>query len=230
MLDENRKNLLIAKEKLDYMRREKVSAEVLKYLSNKFINLKIEIGSSSQGGVFDLMRKGLLEGWCWQTTESSILFLNDDDYIGRGNLKFIKYRDYYHSWICFKYNDCEYVFDPCLNILCKKDLYMEMLDVEIMAKPTSREVYDDLVMRMNMPIKKQNLSEADLAREAFLKVYGGNILDSKKDEFYVVGNDDITSPMYRNSTGYKVHIEDGKVKKLVAHYYSGEKYGKNKIR
>lgn len=62
------------------------------------------------------MVKGNLEGWCWQTTESAIIFLNDDDYIERGTLKFdTETPGYYHSWICFKFDDIEYVFDPCLN-------------------------------------------------------------------------------------------------------------------
>ena len=27
--------------------------------------------------VMELMKKELLEGWCWQTTETSVIFLND---------------------------------------------------------------------------------------------------------------------------------------------------------
>ena len=49
------------------------------------------------------------------------MFLEDEDYIERGNLIFERYDEkitynYFHSWICFKYKDEEYVFDPYLNL------------------------------------------------------------------------------------------------------------------
>ena len=52
-----------------------------------------------------------------------------------------------------------------------------------------------------------------------MKKYFGDSLERQKDEVRISGNDDVTSPMYRNSTGYKAVIEDGKIKKLVAHFY-----------
>ena len=36
---------------------------------------------------------------------SRILFMDDDSYINRGNLKFDSYSLYYHSWINFKYEN-----------------------------------------------------------------------------------------------------------------------------
>lgn len=217
----NNKSLTI-KEKFYYIKSNKVNLDVFKYLSDKFINLKIEICGQYEGNVLDLMKQGLLEGWCWQTTETVSIFLNDDDYIERGNLKFTGYRDYYHSWICFNYNDEEYVFDPCLDMLCQKDLYTEIFETEVKGLVTAKEVQDDLIMRMNALEKEKEITEVDLVMRAFLEKYGSYLLDKEKDRFYVVGNDDVNSPMYRNNTGYKVNIEDGKVKKLVAHYYKSK--------
>ena len=93
----------------------------------------------------DLMKLGLLEGWCWQTTETAIMFLNDEDYIERGNLIFERYSDvneykYFHSWICFKYNNEEYIFDPCLDLLCKRNLYHKIFEVEIMGIVCAKNV------------------------------------------------------------------------------------------
>ena len=83
------------------------------------------------------MYRGLLQGWCWETTESAIVFLDDDDYIERGNLKFdicedifFHYtfcKEYWHSWICFSLENTIWVFGPCLQIIVEKDIYYQYL-------------------------------------------------------------------------------------------------------
>ncbi len=83
-------------------------------MRRKLSELYIKVLSDYKGSIFELMHMIKLEGWCWQTTESAIIFLNDDDYIERGYLKLNEgKRKYYHSWICFKFNNIEYIFDPC---------------------------------------------------------------------------------------------------------------------
>ncbi len=52
-----------------------------------------------------------------------------------------------------------------------------------------------------------------------MEKYFGDELEQEKNKTHIIGNDDVNSPMYRNSTGYKAEIEDGKIKKLVAHFY-----------
>ena len=111
---------LSKEEKFKTLRSKIVDSKVVEYLIEKLSNLHIEVLGDYEGNLFELMPIGKLEGWCWQTTESAIVFLNDDDYIERGYLKFDERTpNYYHSWICFKYNGVEYVLDPCLNFLCK---------------------------------------------------------------------------------------------------------------
>ena len=56
-----------------------IDASVFEYVTQRLKNLSIEICGDHEGNVIELMCKGLLEGWCWQTTESSIVFFNDDD-------------------------------------------------------------------------------------------------------------------------------------------------------
>jgi hypothetical protein len=186
------KEPLTEKEKFNIINSNRVKKEVLKYLSIRFSNLTIDVLGNFKGNIFDLMDKGLLEGWCWQTTETSIIFLNDDDYIERGNLKLGEYQYYYHSWICFKYKNIEYVFDPCLDILCKKSLYIKLFEPDIKGRVTSKKVKENFVNNFNL---------------------------IEKDEIHITGNDNVNSSMYRNNTKYKVEIEKGKVKKLEAHYY-----------
>ena len=64
------------------------------------------------------------------------------------------------------------------------------------------------------------MSERSIRRrkmvEEFFSQYNVKI---NKNEIKIVGNDDVNSPMYRNSTGYIADINDGKIKKLVARFY-----------
>ena len=58
----------------------KCDKEIYEYLKEKLKKLEIELTSKYKASnIFELMNKGALEGWCWQTTESSILFFNEED-------------------------------------------------------------------------------------------------------------------------------------------------------
>ena len=132
---------LSEEEKFKILRSKIVDLKVVEYLIEKLSNLHIEVLGDYEGNLFELMPIGKLEGWCWQTTESAIVFLNDDDYIERGYLKFDERTpNYYHSWICFKYNGVEYVLDPCLNFLCKKNDYSKIFEINVQGKVSAKEV------------------------------------------------------------------------------------------
>ena len=193
---------------------------MFKYLENKFQALTIEVCGDYTGLILDLMKQKVLEGWCWQTTESAIVFLLDDDYIERGNLVFDKYTNYWHSWINFHVKNTEYTFDPCLNVLCERKLYQEVFETDVKGIVNASIVRDKLIDSiLNPKPKKISNSPGSIFVENFMKKYFGDSLERQKDEVRISGNDDVTSPMYRNSTGYKAVIEDGKIKKLVAHFY-----------
>ena len=206
--------------RFDILRDNTASDEVFKYLENKFQDLTIEVCGDYTGLILDLMKQKALEGWCWQTTESAIAFLLDDDYIERGNLVLDKYTNYWHSWINFHVKNMEYTFDPCLNILCERKLYQEVFETDVKGIVNASIVRDELIYSvLNPKPKKISNSPGSIFAENFMKKYFGDSLERQKDEVYISGNDDVTSPMYRNSTGYKAVIEDGKIKKLVAHFY-----------
>ena len=217
------KKELTEEEKFKILRSKRLDTKVVEYLMNKLNNLYIEVLGKYEGSLFELMPVGKLEGWCWQTTESAIVFLNDDDYIERGNLRFDeKTPEYYHSWICFKFNGTEYVLDPCLSFLCKKSDYSKIFEIDVKGKVSAKEVKEELIRQVTAP-KEENNPETYQVFQSFMKsVFGEsyvNYMESKKDEVIVYGPEDVNTPLYRNGAGYITEIENEKIKKLTVHYY-----------
>lgn len=217
------KKELTEEEKFKILHSKKIDIKVIEYLMSKLNNLYIEVLGEYEGSLFELMPGGKLEGWCWQTTESAIIFLNDDDYIERGNLRFDERTpEYYHSWICFKFDGTEYVLDPCLNFLCKKSDYSKVFEIDVKGKVSARAVREELIRQVTAP-KEEDNSETHKAFQAFMKSFMGasyeSYVESKREEVIVHGPEDVNTPLYRNGAGYKTKIENGKVKKLTVHYY-----------
>lgn len=212
------KKELTESEKFTILRSKIIDVEVVEYLMNKLNNLHIKVLEKYEGSLFELMPVDKLEGWCWQTTESAIVFLNDDDYIERGILKFDKKTpNYYHSWIVFNFNGAEYVLDPCLNFLCKKSDFSKIFEIDVKGKVTAKTVREELIRQVTTP------KQRDKSFEAFMKLVLGDsyesYIETKKDEVIVNGPEDVNTPLYRNGAGYKVEIENEKIKKLTVHYY-----------
>lgn len=216
------KKELTEEEKWKILNSKRIDRKVIKYLMTKLSNLHIEISDKSEGTLFELMSTGKLEGWCWETTESAIVFLNDDDYIERGYLKIDERTPrYYHSWICFQFNGTEYVLDPCLDFLCKKSDYTKIFEITVKGKVSAKEVREELIRQITTPKKEEN-SEAYQAYQTFLKSFLGEsynrYIENKKEEVIVYGPEDVMTPLYRNGAGYKAEIENGKIKKLTVNY------------
>lgn len=214
---------LSEEEKFKILRSKIIDSKIVEYLIEKLSNLHIEVLGDCEGNLFELMHIGKLEGWCWQTTESAIVFLNDDDYIERGYLKFDERTpNYYHSWICFKYNNVEYVLDPCLSFLCKKSDYSKIFEIDVKGKVSAKDVREELIKQVTAP-KEENNSESHKALENFMKWFMGDSYNEykerNKNEVTVHGPEDVNTPLYRNGAGYKTKISDGKIKKMVVHYY-----------
>ena len=193
-----------------------IDNSAFKYVKTRLKNLSIEIGGDCKGNVIELMNKGLLEGWCWQTTESSIVFFNDDDCIERGNLVFDTYNKYWHSWISFNFNDIDWIFDQCLQILVEKNIYYHIFEInEVAGVVYAKSVREDLIYRINHH-EKEKLNESESYISKFLTQY---ISERQENETHIIGNDDVKSSMYRNNTGYTATIDNGTINTLIAHYY-----------
>lgn len=202
-------------ERFAKVRMHKAPEEVFEYLKSLFDNLHIEIVGRYEGNLIDLMNRGVLEGWCWQTTETASLFMDDSSYIERGNLKFDLYNLYYHSWINFKYKGIEYVFDPCLQILCRKSYYDKIFEVQVKGKVTAKQVKEYFINYISNPPKKETNEEVS----KIMKMIFGESSERTKGEIVINDEENPNAPMYRNGVGYKTTLEDGKIKRLVAHYY-----------
>ena len=215
MIEEENKTLS-QKERFEIIKSNKVDKKVYEYIKNHFNNLTIKILNKYEGNIIELMNKGALEGWCWETTETAILFMDDESYINRGNLKFNSNRSYYHSWINFKFEDIDYIFDPCLQIICEKEIYDDVFEVDIRGSVTAKQVKEYFINYITNPPKKNYTPEINYITNKF---FSEDALDKLKNEVVVHDKEDPNAPMYRNGVGYKTTLENGKIKKLVAHYY-----------
>ena len=206
MLDINSKANILNKINID--------SNVINYLNNKLKNLDIKVLGNDMGNIIDLMNKGILEGWCWETTESAIVFLDDEDYIERGYLTFDNiHARYYHSWICFSYNSVEYVFDPCLQIITKKSYYEHLFETEVLAKIKAHDVKKQLIYSISTYTNKTSKNKR-------LNKYFDMYMDEdQKKEAIVPAPDNINEPLYRNGCGYIMEHNNKKIKKLKVHYY-----------
>ena len=180
-------------DRIDYVNKYQVEREVINYLIKVFQNLEIKKTPSTETNLLMLMKMKVLMGWCFETTETIVLLL-DDSKIERGRLYTSRFSYYEHSWIVFNYKDKEYIFDPCLEFLCESNIYREAFETDVQATVTSQQVRD----------------------------YFMNYINYSKEEVIIKEQQDIKDPMYRNGVGYKAEIEDGKIKKLKAHYYFKE--------
>lgn len=216
------KKPLTEEEKFKILHSKRIEPKVVEYLITKLNSLYIEVLGKYEGTLFELMPVGKLEGWCWQTTESAIVFLNDDDYIERGYLYFDENTPYYHSWICFDYNGTEYVLDPCLSFLCKKKDYSKIFETVVKGKVSAKAVKEELIRQVTTP-KQEDNSDAHKACQNFLRSFLGESYEKykeeKKNEVIAEGPEDVNTPLYRNGAGYKTELENGKIKKLTVHYY-----------
>ena len=198
-----------------------VDYDVIKYLVRCFNGLHIEVLGDYEGSLFELMSSNKLQGWCWQTTETAAVFLKDDDYIERGNLYLgDENPNYYHSWICFNYGE-DYILDPCLNILCKKEDYYDLFTPNVKGRVTAKEVKEELIKQVKeYKAKPIIVSEFDKILKIMMGDKEFNVYkEYKKNEVTVHAPEDVNTPLYRNGAGYKTEIEEDKIKKLTVHYY-----------
>lgn len=181
--------------------------ELLNYLTQILQNIEIKIGGCRQEKAIDLISSNMLEGWCWQSSETCGLMFKDSDYVERGNLYLNedKSREYFHSWINFEFNNQEYVLDPALNILCLREKYFKTFDVDLKGVVSVKELKE----QFKTEIKTKTAKLKDLYR------YKGH----KEPPVVIYGVEDVFAPFFRSNIGYITNIDDDKISNVIAHYY-----------
>ncbi len=193
------------------------NVNVESYLKERLRNLDIEILTDEKQKLFDLMNKNKLMGWCWQTTESASLFLNDDDYIERGMLDLDELdHGYYHSWICIKYNQKEYVFDPCFNLICLKEDYEKVFFANVYANVYAKDVKETFIksVQNHKYVEEKNTILKMMLREKYQEY-----IKRKEQEVFIKAKEDVNEPFYRSGAGYFADIENENIRRLTVHYY-----------
>lgn len=213
---------LTFEEKIKYINRQKIPIEVGDYLIDRFKNLIISVPVYNQehreDNILNLMFDGLLEGWCFETTESAIVFLDNYDYIERGNIYIDDNNpNYYHSWINFKYKNIMYVFDPSLNILCTRNTYIKLFNPQVISIISSMIVKDELINQFNRKMIYTSSDLADFIREKIPGFYK-EIIKKNSESINIESSEDVNKPIYRNSSNYQLTIKNNMIKKLKVRY------------
>ncbi len=208
------KDKLEEEDKFKILRLKQIDPNIGQYLASILNNLYIKVAGEYEGSLLELMQEEKLDGWCWETTESAIIFFNNEDYIERGYLNLDeKCPNYYHSWICFHFNNNDYIFDPSLNLLCLKEDYYKVFAVKIKGLVKAQDVKDELIKNWYKP--KIINPQKEKILYILKKYFNADFLD----EITIEAEEDANTPFYRNNSGYKVELEDGQIRKLTVHYY-----------
>ncbi len=181
--------------------------DMLEYLTSLLEKVEIRIGGCSKAKALDLINNNLLEGWCWQSSETCALMFKDTDYIERGVLYFDenKTREYFHSWICFEFDGKEYILDPALNFLCLKEKYFRTFNVELTGVVSVKDLKKEFKTRIKN--EKQKL------------ISMGNYKGIKNHLVLIEGVEDIFAPFFRSDVGFITKIENNEIQSLEARYY-----------
>lgn len=200
-------------EKFEYLDNNKAEVEVFLYLENLLKNVSISILGKEEKSIMELMYEDKLQGWCWQTSQTSALFFNDKDYIARGYLVIDEGEKYEYAWICFTFKGKQYVFDPCLQCVCKKSLYDKILQACIEGKCLVKDVKKYFIEQYRNYYKEKSIVTS------FLLDY---MSEKQKREKTIKTQNDLSAPFYRGNDGYIAEIVDDEIKSIYSHfYYSG---------
>lgn len=91
-----------------------------------------------------------------------------------------------------------------------------------MGKVSAKEVREELIRQVTKP-KEEITTNSKQMGINFIKFLLGDryeeFREKNKGEVIVDGPEDVNTPLYRNGAGYKIEIENEKIKKLTVHYY-----------
>ena len=185
-----------------------VSKDVIDYIYNVILPLKVKIRDNDKMPARCLYNQGKFLGWCWETTQT-IAPLIENAYIARGYLYFkrrnfdepslIEYDSYEHAWLYFIYNGCQYVFDPCLKIICTRSLFDDLFEVILTKEFDTYDVKQEFIDTLK---------------------YCGTCLDREKAIYKanIRGTESKWSNIYMGNIDYIATLGDNRILSLEAYY------------
>ncbi len=213
--------VMLGERKFIIAKDSKIDLEVFPYLIKKLQNLTINVMGNYEGNPIQLMKHHYLKNWCYESTNTAIVFFNDEDLIERGSIVVYPNERFDHSWILFSFNGQKYVLDLALDVLCKKELYDSLFETHIEGYSSALKTRNYLIQNLLNPPKREYSKECMKFLER-LEQLSGESFQRQKKEVQISGSNCINDAMYHGSMGYIGSVENGKIKTLSAHFYAYE--------
>lgn len=205
-------------EKYRIIATKRASKDVVNYVFASLKELEIEIPGKEALRAENLVYMGLLDGFCFESTEAMAIFF-DKAYVVRGHFT-LDGKKYYHAWIEILYEGQLYVFDPTANIICLKKDFDDIFKPYLQASISASIIRSALMDVLNSE-GKSYIPEFDDETNVEVKKFGDFLASMGVDHGKSVPySSDLASPFYHNKSAYKGIIEDNKIKSLRAHFYS----------
>jgi hypothetical protein len=155
-------------DKIKYLKTVKANLLARAYVHSLIGNLYIKLYNHS-GYANEVVKDELLDNYSYEATSSIIPFFKENDLIIRGLLVDDWSRYFNHSWISFTLHNKEYIFDPALNLIVKKQDYEEIFTPDRIGSVSSYRVKTDLL---------DTLANGKENQDGFIEVNKSNDINS----------------------------------------------------
>lgn len=173
----------------------------------KLVSFSSERRNIKFGNTLKCIKDGSFVGWCYQINFALAPLLSNSVLV-RGIIYTPSY--YPHCWLEIFYNNCWYSFDPCSDILSRKEIFDETFTSTITCSFTGEEIKNKLIHNINSPDILSNEGE-----KSKLKPYIKNtICKLNHSAGIIIPPNQINDIAYGNSIYYKLKRENEKIKSL----------------
>ncbi len=175
-----------------YLRNYNVNTIIREYIYYLIRNVFIETDDCKENKCRKMINDGSLNGCCWQTNTFLAPFMNYSSFVCRGIISFYPGDKFEHSWLEISILNDVYVFDPCLNFLCHKDVYEQTLESKIYSKISSM-----------------------IVREELIKLFE----NTNNDSIYIEGTNDFNDVFFRTDSNVYIKRRNNRIILLKAKFY-----------
>lgn len=171
----------------------------------KLISFNSERRNIKFGDPLKCIKDRAFVGWCYQISFALAPLLSNSILV-RGVIYTSSY--YPHCWLEIFYNNHWYSFDPCFDIICRKEIFDKIFTSTITYSFTSEEIKNKLIHNINFPDILPNEEEK-------LKSYIRNTICKLNNTIgIIIPPNQMSDIAYGNSIYYKLQMENEKIKSL----------------